>query len=68
TVEAGVDDGIAHVTVRFVSDQTNVTRAADGSVVDGTPEHVDEKTDLWTFARQVRSRDPNWTLVATHSA
>lgn len=67
TAEAGVDGDTAHVTVRFVSDQTNVTRAADGSVVDGNPDHVDEKTDLWTFARQVRSRDPNWTLVATHS-
>jgi len=66
--EAGLDDDTAHVTVRFVSDQTHVMRAADGSVVEGNPDQVEEKTDLWTFARPVRSRDPNWTLVATHSS
>jgi predicted lipid-binding transport protein (Tim44 family) len=65
--EAGLESDVATVAVRIVSDQTNVTRAADGSVVDGNPDHVEEKTDLWTFSRSVRSRDPNWTLVATHS-
>lgn len=66
--DAEVEDGTAFVTVKFVSDQTNATRAADGSVVDGDPERVVEKTDLWTFSRALRSRDPNWTLVATHSS
>jgi predicted lipid-binding transport protein (Tim44 family) len=65
--EAALDGDTAHVTVKFVSDQTHVTRAADGSVVEGNPDQVEEKTDLWTFARPIRSRDPNWTLVATHS-
>ena len=65
--EARLEGSVAHVTVRFVSDQVNVTRAADGSVVDGEPDRVVEKTDLWTFARDTRSRDPNWHLVATRS-
>lgn len=65
--EAGLDGDTAHVTVKYVSEQSNVTRAADGSLVEGNPDLVEEKTDLWTFARSVRSRDPNWTLVATHS-
>jgi predicted lipid-binding transport protein (Tim44 family) len=63
-----IENDTALVTVKFVSDQTNVTRAADGSIVDGDPERVVEKTDLWTFSRALRSRDPNWTLVATHSS
>jgi predicted lipid-binding transport protein (Tim44 family) len=65
--EAALAGDVATVAVRIVSDQSNVTRAADGSIVDGNPEHVEEKTDLWTFSRTVRSRDPNWMLVATHS-
>ena len=65
--QAELDGDSAMVTVKFVSDQVNVTRDADGAVVDGNPEQVEEKTDLWTFARSVRSRDPNWTLIATHS-
>lgn len=65
--EAGLEGDGASVTVKIVSDQINVTRATDGSVVEGNPDQVEEKTDLWTFARSVRSRDPNWTLIATHS-
>jgi predicted lipid-binding transport protein (Tim44 family) len=66
-VEAGVDDRSARVRVKVVSDQTNVLRAHDGSVVDGNPENLIEKTDFWTFARDTRSPDPNWLLVATDS-
>ena len=66
-VEAGLDGSIARVTVRFVSDQVNVTRAMDGSIVDGNPNQPIEKTDFWTFARDARSSDPNWSLVATGS-
>ena len=66
--EARLEASVAHATVKFVSDQVNVTRAADGSVVDGEPDRVVEKTDIWTFARDTRSRDPNWHLVATRSA
>jgi predicted lipid-binding transport protein (Tim44 family) len=67
-VEAGLDGRTAVVTVKFISQQINVTRAADGSIVDGDPERVVEKTDFWTFARNTRSSDPNWQLVATRSA
>lgn len=65
--DATIEGSTALVTVKFVSEQTNVTRSADGKVVDGDPERVAEHVDFWTFARPVRSRDPNWTLVATHS-
>jgi predicted lipid-binding transport protein (Tim44 family) len=57
----------AQVTVKLVSQQINVTRAMDGSIVDGDPEHPTEKTDNWTFARDTRSTDPNWVLIATSS-
>jgi predicted lipid-binding transport protein (Tim44 family) len=65
--EAGLAGRIARVTIKFVSDQINVLRAHDGSIVDGHPEHPTEKTDFWTFARDTRSPDPNWTLVMTAS-
>ena len=66
-VEADLGGRTAQVTVKLVSHQINVTRAMDGSVVDGDPEHPIEKTDYWTFARDTRSADPNWVLVATSS-
>lgn len=55
----------ARVTVRFVCEQINVTRNAEGLIVDGNPNEVSKLTDIWTFARNTASSDPNWLLVAT---
>ncbi len=55
----------AQVTVHFVSQLVSATRDKDGKVVEGNPEQVTDVTDVWTFARDVSSRDPNWKLVAT---
>jgi predicted lipid-binding transport protein (Tim44 family) len=66
-VEAELLGRNVQVTVKLTSQQINVTRAMDGSIVDGDPEHPTEKTDYWTFARDTRSADPNWVLVATSS-
>jgi len=57
----------AQVTVRFVSQLVSVTRDKQGNVVDGNPDKVSEVTDVWTFARDAGSRDPNWKLVATEA-
>jgi predicted lipid-binding transport protein (Tim44 family) len=67
-VEAAVERRIAHLTVRVVSRQVDVVRdAASGEVVEGDSRRADRVVDLWTFERDTRSRDPNWTLVATRS-
>jgi predicted lipid-binding transport protein (Tim44 family) len=66
-VDSAVEGSTGLVTVKFVTDQTNVTRAADGKVIDGDADHVSEHIDFWTFGRSLRARDPNWTLVATKS-
>jgi predicted lipid-binding transport protein (Tim44 family) len=57
----------AHITVRFVSQLVSVTRDRNGAVIEGSPEKVTDVTDVWTFARDVTSRDPNWKLVATEA-
>jgi predicted lipid-binding transport protein (Tim44 family) len=66
-VEADMNGRTARITVKLVSHQLTVTRAMDGSIVDGDPDRAVEKTDYWTFARDTRSADPNWLLVATGS-
>ncbi|HWA41982.1 MAG TPA: Tim44/TimA family putative adaptor protein [Hypericibacter adhaerens] len=66
-LEAGLQDRIATVTVKFVSEQVNVTTNAAGKVVDGDGSQVTTVTDIWSFARNTRARDPNWSLVATRS-
>ncbi len=66
-IEAELQGRTAFVTIKFVSEQVNVTRDASGETVDGDPNHVAKITDIWTFARNTGSRDPNWALVATRS-
>jgi predicted lipid-binding transport protein (Tim44 family) len=57
----------AQVTVRFVSKLVSVTRDKSGAVIEGNPDGVTDVTDVWTFARDASSRDPNWKLVATEA-
>ena len=64
---AAVRDGEAFVAVRIVSQLITATRNGDGDVVDGDPNAVVEVRDVWTFAREVESDDPNWRLVATEA-
>lgn len=67
-IEARVDGRTAFVTMKFVSEQVNVTHDKDGAVVDGDSNHVAQVVDIWTFAHNTRARDPNWTLVETRSS
>jgi predicted lipid-binding transport protein (Tim44 family) len=57
----------AQITIRFVSQLVSVTRDRAGAVIEGSPEKVTDVTDVWTFARDLSSRDPNWKLVATEA-
>lgn len=57
----------AHVTVNIVSQMISSTFDKEGKLIDGDPENVVEIKDVWTFARDTRSRDPNWKLVATEA-
>lgn len=58
----------AQVTVRFASKLITATRDSAGQVVEGSAEKVIDVIDIWTFARDVNARDPNWRLIATESA
>ncbi len=68
TIEhADLRGSLAAITVRFVSDQVNLTLGHDGHPVNGT-DAVTEITDQWTFERDVATTDPTWRLVAARSA
>ncbi len=66
--DAAMVGRMAHVTVRFTSEQVTVTRNAAGEIVEGEPDRVTTVSDVWTFARDTRNPDPNWILVATGSS
>lgn len=56
----------AEITMNFAAQYISATLDAEGKVVDGDPKAVRAVNDVWTFTRDVRSSDPNWTIAATH--
>jgi len=65
--EAQVKGAEAQVTVRFESQIVSATYGSDGKIIEGDENEVVRVTDLWTFARDTRSGDPNWKLIATEA-
>lgn len=58
----------ARITIDFVSQLVSATRDKDGNIVEGSAEALTEVEDLWMFARDVKSSDPNWKLVENNEA
>ena len=67
-IDAEVDGNTAQITVKFISELISATMDKDGNIIAGDPNTITEVTDVWTFARDLNSRDPNWRLVATQAA
>lgn len=64
-VQASAQDKRAVITMRFVSELISATYAKDGALIEGDPKLIKEITDVWTFERDLGSRDPNWKLIST---
>ena len=65
--DASLEGRTACITIKFVSEEVSVILNNEGDVISGDPNQVVEAEDLWTFARNIESRDPNWQLVATET-
>jgi predicted lipid-binding transport protein (Tim44 family) len=65
---ASLEGSRARLTVRFMSELTSCVKNRDGVVIEGDPVTIRQVTDIWTFERDVKNRDPNWRLVATGAA
>ncbi|MGO9004726.1 MAG: Tim44/TimA family putative adaptor protein [Beijerinckiaceae bacterium] len=57
----------AQLTARFAAKLVTATHDPSGNVIEGNPDKVVDMIDIWTFARDVDSRDPNWKLIATQT-
>lgn len=63
---AEIEKKVAHVTVQFDAEIVSATLDENNELIEGSTEQVVTITDEWTFARPLKSRDPNWKLVATN--
>lgn len=55
------------ITLSIGGQFISATLDRSGQVIDGDEEQVAEVSDIWTLSRDMRSRDPNWTVIATES-
>ncbi|MFA5989072.1 MAG: Tim44/TimA family putative adaptor protein [Sphingomonas sp.] len=67
-VDASLNAKVARITLRFDADISAVTRNAEGQLVAGSLSDAEQTHDEWTFARAIKSNDPNWKLVETDEA
>ncbi|MBI1180718.1 MAG: Tim44/TimA family putative adaptor protein [Alphaproteobacteria bacterium] len=65
--DARLESGVAEITVTFKAELVSVVRDSENRIIEGNPSDTETVTDVWTFSRHVKARDPNWLLVATDS-
>jgi predicted lipid-binding transport protein (Tim44 family) len=64
-MDARIEGRTAFITLRFIADETCVVRDANGAIMSGDPDRITEMNDIWTFSRELKSRDPRWLLTET---
>jgi predicted lipid-binding transport protein (Tim44 family) len=65
--DAEVKGQTAEITVTFQSEVMLAGYDPSGTLIEGDEKTPHQVTEVWTFARDTRSSDPNWTLVSTAS-
>lgn len=63
--DAALEGKHARITVKLDAAIAAVTRDADGVVIAGSMSDAVETHEIWTFARTLRTSDPNWKLADT---
>ncbi len=61
--DATIAGDLVRASVRFLAEFRSRTKGPEGEAVD------DRRTaEIWTFQRNLKSRDPNWTLIHVDAA
>ncbi len=63
--DAELKRSTARVTVKFVSEQMQVKKDKDGNTLPDQASATQTIEDDWVFERDMKSRNPNWTIVET---
>lgn len=60
-----VENDKVNLVVKFVSEQVNLLKDADGDVIEGDENYVQKISDVWTFEKSLNPRVNNWVLCST---
>ena len=64
-MDASVHAHTAYMTVEFTAEETCIIRNEDSLVIAGDPDRITQMCDIWVFSKDLKSRNPIWTLVET---
>ena len=59
------DDEKVDLVVKFVSEQVNLLKNAEGEVIEGDENYVQKISDVWTFEKTLNPKVNNWLLCST---
>ena len=59
------EDNKVNLVVKFVSEQVNLLKNADGDVIEGDENYVQTISDVWTFEKSLNPKTNNWMLCST---
>ena len=54
-----------NLVVKFVSEQVNLLKNAEGEILEGDENYVQTISDVWTFEKSLNSKTNNWLLCST---
>ena len=57
---------LLEVTVDFVSEIISCVKDKNSKIIAGDPGKVKKVHDTWKFSKDVKSNDPNWSLIETN--
>ncbi|MBO5039154.1 MAG: Tim44 domain-containing protein [Alphaproteobacteria bacterium] len=60
-----VDEDSVNLVVKFVSEQVNLLKNAEGEVIEGDENYVQKISDVWTFEKSLNPRVNSWLLCST---
>lgn len=64
-ISFSVRDRVAEISVSFLADIKSVVKNNKGETIEGEEADTKKQFDVWVFAREIGSDNPNWILVET---
>tara|TARA_B100000242_G_scaffold292114_1_gene266807 strand:+ start:125 stop:805 length:681 start_codon:yes stop_codon:yes gene_type:complete len=52
----------AYFKLLFSSEQVQITKNSKGDIIDGDSNQILQIKEIWTFSKNLKSKDPNWIL------
>jgi len=64
---AKVEKNEAIIKINFISKQISYVLDNEDKIIQGDKNQINEISDVWTFSRNINSKNPNWIITSTKS-